>query len=105
MGTNSLGINPSLLSLSTNAVTAVDNWGRMRLRKAGRFCQFVQRRLGAGADMADDLGGAQAAERAAGRQLQAARQTEQEAGRVQIAGTGRVGEAIDRHGRDIVRLV
>src|SRR3954451_2169362 len=73
--------------------------------KAGFLDEAFQPQLLPRPDMADDFGGAQAADLAANRERQAAGQPVQKAGGVEVAGPGRIDDPLDRRGGNPVRLV
>src|SRR4051812_22990832 len=67
--------------------------------------KFVKRSFRPRADMADDLGGAETADRTAFGEWQPLRQAVQEAGRIEVAGSGRIPHPSNRGGRNRVGLV
>src|SRR5262249_59207933 len=67
--------------------------------------QLGQRYLRTCPDVRDDLGRGHRPEPAAGSEIQPAAQAEEKSGRVQISGTGRVHERLDRMSVDDVDLV
>lgn len=68
--------------------------------QAGGGGELAERGLGAGADVADDLGGGEAAELCARRHVAALGQAVEESGRVEVAGAGGVDHLLDRVGVD-----
>src|SRR5712671_8149330 len=86
-------------------------WGRSQKsedvvsNKARCLDEAFQPNLRPRPDMADDFGGAQAADLAANRERQAAGQPVQKAGSVEVAGPGRIDDPLDRRGGNPVRLV
>src|SRR5229473_1764367 len=69
-----------------------------------RFCpEFLERGFRASAEMADDLGGAEAAEARAGGEVAAMRQPVEEAAGVEVAGAGGVDQPRHLLRRDRVR--